>query len=519
MTLSFSMGISQNWGALSMMQSPGFYWINTDNAIDAEQLCKQVIVALLPKSSAALICQNEIPPSVVTDFTTLSIEKLPLFTIPEKKAAIFHLTRDLMRTLKTSKRLFILLVNTNLWQLFTTNEIYLWVRKISKWLSIEQSTLLVLNHGQGSNQLHNHLFSQHRFLDGLSKLQWQENVLQYSISWWATETGFSATQTLFMNKDEKDWHIQPDDKQKSMLSQNDEFLYLANKKILEGALPPSEDWQLLDNNELLVEQAKPLQAATIVFSLSDSNQMNELAQQVHYLRCLCGDALKIVVREMGHNIRYSDERMLLACGANLTVPQTVSLPKFLIMLESIQGQRFNRFVPKNFDALLDAMHPIEQKGFLSVKQFTQVVMSRMNNTILPENGKGLLVALVPEENVETEQALSLCDLKRSGDIVTITPNRLFLFLSTCAVSDLDTALNFIFQQPVNVIFSNHVAWDLDRQIIAEIKQLELYYKAIEDKGEILSEQETINPTKAPPKAVAKRVPEPISLTTNRNKRN
>ena len=518
MSLSFSMGISQSWGALSAMQSPGFYWINTDNATDAEQFCKQIIVALPQNANAALICQNEIPPSVLTDFTTLSIEKLPLFTMPEKKAAILHLTTDLMRALKTTQRLFILLANSNLWQLCTASETQMWVRKTSKWLSTEQSTLLILNHGSGSNQLYNHLFSQHRFLDGLSKLQWQENALQYSISWWATETGFTANQILYMDKDQNDWHIQPNNQQKTILSQNDEFRYLADKRILEGVLPPSENWQLLENNELLVQQAKQLQAATIIFSLSDSNQMNELAKQVHYLRCQCGDALKIVIREMSNNIRYSDERLLLACGANLTVPHLVSLPKFLTMLESIQGQRFNRFVPQDFDALLGAMHSIEQKGYLPVKQFTQVVMSRMNNKLLPENGKGLLVALVPEENVETKQALSLCDLKRSGDIITFTKNRLFLFLSTCAVSDLDTALNFIFQQPVNVIFSNHVAWELDRQIIAEIKQLELYCNTIEDKGEISFEQEVIKPKQTTPITVARRVPGPISLTANRNKR-
>ncbi|CEG58685.1 cellulose biosynthesis protein BcsE [Legionella fallonii] len=516
MTLSFSMGISQNWGALSMMQSPGFYWINADRTTDADQFCKQIIMAQSEDTNAALICQHEIPPSFLTDMTTLSIKKLPLFTMPTKKAAILHITTDLMRALKPQKRLLILLVNSSLWQLFTKHEIKVWIQKTSRWLNIEQSTLLLINHGLGSHQLQSHLFSQHRFLDGLSQLHWQEDFLQYSISWWATETGFTANQILSMNKDQQDWSMQPDNSQKSPLSQNDEFLYLADKKTLEGALPPSENWQLLDNNTLLVQQAERLQAATIIFSLSDSNQVDELAKQVHYLRCQCGDALKIVIREMSNNIRYSDERLLLACGANLTVPQTVSLPKFLTMLESIQGQRFNRFVPKNFDALLSAMHPIEQKGYLPVKQFSQIVLSRMYNTILPDNGKGLLVALMPEENVATEQALSLCDLKRSGDIVTITKNRLFLFLSTCAVSDLDTALSYIFQQPVNVIFTNHVAWDLDLQIISEIKQLELYCKSIEDKGETLPEQET--KLQEPPVAVARRVPEPITLTINRNKR-
>ncbi|BCA96650.1 hypothetical protein TUM19329_30110 [Legionella antarctica] len=512
MTLSFLLDVKRSWGALSTMQSPGFYWINSDRQIDAELFCQKIITALPTDARTALIFQGEKPELLLK--TPVSVKKLPLFSLPEKKAALLHLTSDLMRSLKTRKRLFILLTNSVFWPILSQEEIQHWVKKTHGWLNSEQSTLLILNQGPHAAQLKNQLSSQHRFLDGLSRLHWQEDSLQYVISWWATESGLTANQTFSIQKDASDWIIQPNDQPHSTLLSHDEFLYLADKRVLEGASPPSEDWQLLENNQLLAQKAEQAQAATLIFSLSDSNQINELARQIHYLRRRCGNALKIVIREMSKSIRYSDERLLLACGANLSIPQTVPLPKFLTMVESMQQQRFARYVQEDFNSLLKTIQPIELKGYLPVNEFSQSVLSRMNNTLLPDNGKGILVALIPESGVDANQALSLCELKRLGDIATICDNQLFLFLSTCATSDLDQTLSFIFQQPVNMIFSNHVAWDLDLQIITEIKQLASYHNKLLNEGVTSSKPGESAMEESAPKVVARHTPECITLSTN-----
>lgn len=41
-----------------------------------------------------------------------------------------------------------------------------------------------------------------------------------------------------------------------------------------------------------------------------------------------------------------------------------------------------------------------------------------------------------------------------------------LFLSTCRINDLDTALKFIFRLPVDEAFSNRVVWHQDVDIIS-----------------------------------------------------
>lgn len=86
-------------------------------------------------------------------------------------------------------------------------------------------------------------------------------------------------------------------------------------------------------------------------------------------------------------------------------------------------------------------------GFQPWTTFCEAVANMVNNTLLPPDGKGVLVALRPVPGIRVEQALTLCRPNRAGDIVTIGDNRLLMFLSFCRVNDLDTALNHIFPLP------------------------------------------------------------------------
>ena len=60
-----------------------------------------------------------------------------------------------------------------------------------------------------------------------------------------------------------------------------------------------------------------------------------------------GSAMKILVRENTASLRATDERLLLACGANMVIPWNAPLSRCLTMIESVQGQKFSRYVPED----------------------------------------------------------------------------------------------------------------------------------------------------------------------------
>ncbi|HEF7270612.1 TPA: cellulose biosynthesis protein BcsE [Yersinia enterocolitica] len=513
MSRSFSLGVRKIWDELAVMQAPGFYWVNIERQVDANLFCQQLIRSQPENTRAALICSGQKPENLLSNVAHSGPSKLPLFTLPAQKNALKYLTHDLMRSLRPQQRLFILFAPANLWQTFTSEEMQQWLQHIQQWLEAQNCTLLVICHSTGINKIKNQLVSQHRYLQGLANLQWQQDNAQYVVSWWSTAKGVTANQLVLLEADEQGWSMADEVQQALPQSRNDEHLYLAETSILEGAPPLSTHWQLLESNTALAQRAMTAHAATLIFALNQSEQIDEMAHQIHNIRRQRGNTVKIVVREMHASLRYSDERLLLACGANLIVPHVAPLSRFLTMLEGIQGQRFSRHVPEDINALLEALRPLQLKGYLPPTEFYQSVLQLMNNTLLPENGKGVLVALRAVPGLQARQALTLCHLRRYGDVVTVSDNRLLLFLSTCRINDLDTALSHIFRLPVAEAFSNRLVWyqDQDQEIISEMNRMMNTPEAWQTTGDKKTYKQEVD---VPEQAErARRTPEPLTLNT------
>lgn len=292
------------------------------------------------------------------------------------------------------------------------------------------------------------------------------------MNWWSTENGINANQLLTLYAAEGGWQGEDENSQPSPTAlRSDEGLYLAERSILGRRAAAVRQLAAAGEQRRTGAARHAETLGDVDFRAVPKRPNRSLAHQIHTLRRSRGNGLKIAVREMSASLRYSDERLLLACGASLIVPHVAPLSRFLTMLEGIQGQRFSRHVPADIDALLAGLRPLQLKGYMRPEPFSQAVLSLMGNTLLPEDGKGVMVALRPATGLRAEQAMTLCHLRRFGDVMTVVQGRLVLFLSTCRINDLDTALKFIFRLPVDEAFSNRVVWHQDVDIISEIKRM------------------------------------------------
>ncbi|KHN51513.1 cellulose biosynthesis protein BcsE [Pectobacterium fontis] len=471
MKQNFSLGIRDLWDELTTLQLAGFYWVNIDRQVDAALFCQQVMHSQTHDAKRALIGCGERSDPLLTSLFATETKLSPCYTLPENKAALLNLTDDLMRSLRPKYRLLVLYAPASLWRDISAERLQRWVDDTAIWLRQRQCTLVVISHSSGVTRLRNMLISQHRGLYGLASLQWQQDRAQYLVSWWATERGVRANKVQMLQSGNDGWQMLAEEEAVLTPSLDDDGLFLMEKSVLEGAPALSENWQLMDDNAMLVQTGMLTHAATLVFALNLTTQVDTLAKQVHSLRRQRGELLKIVVREMKPCLRASDERLLLACGANIIVSHSEPLSRFLARVESVQGQRFTKRVPVDVEVLLTTMRPLQIKGYQPPETFRQSVKMLIDSTLMPEDSKGVLVALRPVPGVRAMQALTLCTLRRFGDVVTITQGRLFLFLSNCRLNELDIALKSIFRLPVDEVFSNRIVWSQDLQILAEIKTL------------------------------------------------
>lgn len=506
MALSFTLGIEQVQNELIEMQPPGCYWLTVNRPEDARRLARQVMGA---QQALTLISAGEKPQSLLEPALSSGPARIPFYSLAEKRRALLDLPEDLARILSAKPRLILFFNDFSYIEKLSPTELISWIKKINKTLAARNCCLLIMTSGSGVNNLRQTLLSSFRQLNGLAHLEYQQDSWNYRVSWWCHNQRLMADRALRLTAAMTGFAAIRDDEQNTPLTLNDEAVCIAERQVLEGAPPLSSHWQLFDSNEMVTSRAQQADSATVIFCLNHNDEIRALAQDVHSLRRARGAALKIVVREMQTSLRYSDERLLLACGVNAIVPFGAPMSRFLTTLESIQGQRYSRHVPADLEALLQSLQPLQQKGFLPLDDFCQAVTQLVSNTLLPENGKGLLVALRPVPELRPEQALTLCKPRRYGDLVTLRDDRLYLFLSSCRYNDLDTALKFIFRLPHDELFSNRLVWFEDLQILSEIRQMKaLVLNAWKDRP---PELKAAAPDSVPPQPGARQTPQPVIL--------
>lgn len=464
----YALGLQQIQQELNTLQNPGFYWITSQRQEDARTLLRQVVSQ---QKAATLISADEKPQALLTPDPIGGPARMPLFSLPANKSSLKQLESDFSRVLNSRSGLVIFYSNAALWGKLSPDELTFWLKRMRRLLSKKQITLLMITSGTSIIHLRNHLQGYFRQLDGLAHLEFQQDSWHYRINWWYAADKLLADRAIRLSYVDNQFIAVNQAEQNIPLSRNDENQFLAQEGVLEGAPPLSAQWQLFSDNESVFSRAQQANAATVIFSLVHNQDINSLATMVHSLRRSRGSALKIVVREISTTLRYSDERLLLACGVNAIVPTAASLSRFLTTLEGIQGQQFSRHVPANLHDLMQALQPLQQKGFLPLDAFCAAVQQLMSNTLLPENDKGLLVALRAVPQLKPEQILTLCKPRRFGDLVTLVNDRIYLFLSSCRFNDLDIALKSIFSLPHDELFSNRIVWFEDNQIVSEADKI------------------------------------------------
>ena len=425
----FSIGISSLWDELRHMPAGGVWWFNVDRHEDAISLANQTIASQAETAHVAVISMDSDPAKIFQLDDSQGPEKIKLFSMLNHEKGLYYLTRDLQCSIDPHNYLFILVCANNAWQNIPAERLRSWLDKMNKWSRLNHCSLLVINPGNNNDKQFSLLLEEYRSLFGLASLRFQGDQHLLDIAFWCNEKGVSARQQLSVQQQNGIWTLVQSE-EAEIQPRSDEKRILSNVAVLEGAPPLSEHWQLFNNNEVLFNEARTAQAATVVFSLQQNAQIEPLARSIHTLRRQRGSAMKILVRENTARLRATDERLLLACGANMVIPWNAPLSRCLTMIESVQGQKFSRYVPED-------------------------------------------IALRPVPGIRVEQALTLCRPNRTGDIMTIGGNRLVLFLSFCRINDLDTALNHIFPLPTGDIFSNRMVWFEDDQISAELVQMRL----------------------------------------------
>lgn len=439
-----------------LLRQGGLYWVALDHATDADIFARQFLSALSEEHLATLVCSGIDPQTVVQSMASdCGPAALRLFAMPDDasgRAAFKSLTSDLQRIrLARGSQLVVMISSTQL-ETLTAEHLHRWCKNTRQWLVKRDCTLLVLCSGQAP-QLHEQLLSLNEQLSGLAQLYRQDGGVRYQLNFWHSQLGVCAAQAFDLEQVDSGFSLS--DLQLSSparIRTDDQRIYLTQRSALEGAAPLSEQWRLFEYRADLLQQAGNARAASVIVALESNKDVELLARELHELREQCGVALKIIVREMEPCLRYRDERLLLACGANLIVPSKTTLANFLSMVESAQGQIWRYRQTPDIQSLFERLRPPAQRGILPPPAFIQLldqIYGGASGELVHQ-----LLRLHPRGDLNIDQYLNQISLRRFGDVACVLDGEFYLFLFACRGDGLEPALGNICRLPWRDLFSD-----------------------------------------------------------------
>ncbi|MFK0095029.1 BcsE family c-di-GMP-binding protein [Pseudomonas sp. NPDC090592] len=440
----------------SQLHVQGLYWLACDTTEDATLLCRQVLAGMPEQVRAALIADAQTLADVPGALDAAQgPAELALYQANPQSA--LRLVEDLPR-IDAPGRALILLMPAETW---AADNVVQWCDTLRPALLAEGALLLVISSGQGAGLVES-LGAFNQGVDGLAQLYRGKGGLRYLQHFWSNPLGKSGTRDLALTRLDAGFAVNGAAQAPSDTG-GDELLYLAQRPVLEGAPAFSEHWQVSESLEELSAKASRAVSATVIFAMDGGQRLDSLARELHRLRQLRGNALKLVVREMAPTLRYQDEQLLLACGATQIVPFGASLSRFLTMVESIQGYIWRRHLPVDFDALLARLRPLAVCGLVAPRVFAGAVQAMWHGVRNGEIVHQLLV-LRPAPGLTPLQACSRTVFRRDGDIACVVGEVLFLFLFACRSEGIEQALDHIFQLSWKELF-------ISQEVLASVDSL------------------------------------------------
>ncbi|HJW55473.1 MAG TPA: BcsE family c-di-GMP-binding protein [Burkholderiaceae bacterium] len=212
------------------------------------------------------------------------------------------------------------------------------------------------------------------------------------------------------------------------------------------------EWRLLEREGQWWSDDTAPTAATVILGCTAQTDYATLVHHVFDLRRRCGARLKILVREVGGRLRYSQEMQLIHMGANLVVPAQVPYVRFLSLVAMVQGQIFPHSLPVAFDTVTQSLLAVDAEGYLPPDRFVAVVERQLEKMRLLQV-HCVLLRMVVASSLAPLDVLRHCDVRRAGDVCTADERHIYLFLPGCRETDVDGTLERLFGLPLGTLFA------------------------------------------------------------------
>ena len=350
-------------------------------------------------------------------------------------------------------------------------------KNLNKLAKVKQLTISIVTVGQENHTLNHWLMAHPELFLGISTLHKVDKIKYiYMIYYWFSQGEITANYEYDIIQMENqafsvDLNALKHQDHDVISAHDNHFVYIVEHAI--DSNQNSEQTMIkYADNQTLFDDIDKINTGTVVLSLNQQTEVHNIAVQAYRLRHKFGLKFKLIIREMQQCLRYSDESFLSHAGINLIVPSSVRYPRFLSMVETLQKQDVSCVIPDSIDELMSLETNVgyEHKGYIH----NQAFVSRCHQLIQQYEQTKLQFALIKLSllpGIDINACLSMCHIKRDGDLITACSDALYVLLSSVRENDVQTALSHIFKLPIMDMFQSNTVYTTTGRIKAQLPEI------------------------------------------------
>lgn len=387
------------------------------------------------------------------------------------------LTKDLRRCQFNDQKNVILYLSDRTIFSSKNKDIVIFFKELNKISRVHNLSIQILCFSEEIHNLNHWLMDNPQFFFGISSL-YKVDTTQYiyQVHYWLSQGEISTNYEYDVIQMENgefsvDLNAIKTQSNETIALHDDHFIYISENAIDSNQNSEQTMFKYIDN-QALFDGIDKINTGTIVLSLNQQSEVHNIALQTYRLRRQFGFEFKVVIREMQQCLRYSDETFLSRSGINLIIPSSVRYPRFLSMLETLQKQEVTCQIPNTIDDLLalDTTITYDQKGYVNNHRF----VNRCHQLIQQYEKTSLKFALVKLSlipGIDLTSCLSMCHIKRDGDLITACNDALYVLLSSVRENDVQIALNHIFHLPIVDMFQSNTIYTTIGRIKSQLPEI------------------------------------------------
>ncbi len=371
---------------------------------------------------------------------------------PMGQAALRALTKDLDRALRPRHRVVVLAIQAS--ELPADEAFHQYVLQWRQWLSGNGCVLLVALLEDEPLILTQRMMAHNEYLSGVACLFAEDNQWHYEVRYWCNRVGVSGGSRFSIQSKGGVFAASPHTFRDSSRATDSAVVMLERRALLHLPLPQDTGWQMFEKPEQLLDRALTAHAATVVFACESRQALPQLARWLYRLRLVRGPRLKLLVREIGGELRDQDVELLLSCGATWLLPRQLLPTQLMHFLTLVRGFKHTRPLLENLEDHLAWQWGDRIAGVVPMPEFLDYLQQLLGN-MRGLSGQGVLVVLQPAPGLSPSHILTQLNVQRAGDAAAALAGQIYLFLAGCRPEFVAVALKAVFSLDYRELTTSH----------------------------------------------------------------